>query len=218
MARIVFDLDGTLIDSAPDIHAMANRLLEREGRPIVTYAESRGFVGHGASVFVDRMIQARDLDPKDHPRLLAEFLALYETAVTLTRLYPGVPAALDVLASAGHALGICTNKPIKPTLAVLRHLELEPIFGAILGGDSLTVHKPNPAPLRATFDALPEGPEIYVGDSEVDAETAERAGVPFLLFTEGYRKSPAEALYHMATFDDFDALPGLVAEVLGTGS
>ncbi|MBS8226394.1 phosphoglycolate phosphatase [Vannielia litorea] len=214
MARIVFDLDGTLIDSAPDIHAGANQLLEAEGAEPITLADTRSFIGQGASVFIEKMRAARGIPDSEHARLLAAFVALYETLVTRTEIYPGVVAALEALAAEGHSLGICTNKPLVPCKAVLNHLDLTRFFGVILGGDSLPTHKPDPAPLEAAFAALGDGPEIYVGDSEVDAETARRACVPFLLFTEGYRKTEVEALPHTAAFSDFADLGALVRRLV----
>lgn len=214
MARIVFDLDGTLIDSAPDIHGIANALLGAEGKDPISLDQARDFIGNGASVFVAKMRAAREIADDQHARLLADFIARYDDAVTLTRPYPNVEAALQHLIDEGHALGVCTNKPIRPTKAVLSHLGLDRFFQAFCGGDSLPVHKPEPAPLNAAFDALPEGSEIYVGDSDVDAETAQRAMVPFLLFTEGYRKQPVSVMPHTAAFSDFAELPALIARVL----
>lgn len=214
MARIVFDLDGTLIDSAPDIHGIANLLLEREGLAPISLDEARDFIGNGASVFVQKMRAARGLPESEHSRLLAQFIASYDDAVTLTRPYEGVVDTLASLKAAGHRLGICTNKPIQPCLSVLRHLELDSHFDTFWGGDSLAVHKPDPAPLNAAFDALGQGEEIYVGDSDVDAETAQRAMVPFLLFTEGYRKQAVSMMPHTASFSHFRDLPGLVEHLL----
>ena len=208
--NIVFDLDGTLIDSAPDIHAAANKVLVAEGLPEITLPQARGYVGHGAPVFIQRMRADLGLGEDRQAPLLAAFLELYESAVHLTEPYPGVVAVLESLKVEGHRLGVCTNKPIGPTRAVLAHLGLAQFFDVVLGGDSLPVRKPDPAPLLAAFDALGEGRGVYVGDSEVDAETAERAGVPFFLFTQGYRKTPVEELYHTASFDDFAALPALL--------
>ena len=210
MARIVFDLDGTLIDSAPDIHAGANQLLAAEGAEPITLAQARSFIGQGASVFIEKMRHARAIPDSEHARLLKAFVASYETLVTRTEIYPGVVPALEGLSAAGHSLGICTNKPLVPCRAVLAHLDLTRFFGVILGGDSLPTHKPDPAPLEAAFTALGEGPAIYVGDSEVDAETARRAMVPFLLYTEGYRKTEVQALPHSAAFSHFADLADLV--------
>ena len=210
MARIVFDLDGTLIDSAPDIHAIANAVLAAQGAAPITPEQTRGFIGEGAAVFVARMREARGIPDSEHDRLLAAFIARYDDAVSLTRPYRGVSEALETLLRGGHVLGICTNKPIGPARKVLAHFGLDRFFATVWGGDSLPRRKPDPAPLRAAFDALPEGREIYVGDSEVDAETDRRAGVDFVLFTEGYRKTPVAELPHRAAFSSFEALPGLI--------
>ncbi len=214
MARIVFDLDGTLVDSAPDIRAVANALLAAEGLAPISLPETRAFVGRGLPTFVARMRAARGIAETEQARLLAGFLDRYGAAVTLTRPYPGVAPALDALLAQGHALGICTNKPLVPARALLAHLGLDSRFAVVIGGDSQPAHKPDPAPLHAAFAALGQGPRLYVGDSETDAETAERAGVPFLLFTEGYRHTPAGELPHLAAFAGFAALPDLVRGAL----
>jgi phosphoglycolate phosphatase len=213
-AAIVFDLDGTLIDSAPDIRAIANAVLAEVGAAPITLAETRSFVGNGAPAFVSKMRAARGLPDGLQAELLAAFVARYETAHDLTEVYPGVRDALAGLAGQGHRLGLCTNKPEGPARTVLAHLGLDTAFATLWGGDSLPVRKPDPAPLMAAFAALGPMPRIYVGDSEVDAETAVRAEVPFLLFTEGYRKTPVSGIPHAAAFDDFAALPALVADVL----
>lgn len=210
MARIVFDLDGTLIDSAEDIRAIANRLLAGEGALPLSGAEVRSFIGNGVSVLVARMRAARGLPDSLHARMVADFIACYETAVANTVPYPFVPEALARLRDAGHRLGVCTNKPFAPCRAVLDHVGLGAIFDAVVGGDSLPVLKPDPAPLHATFERLGDGPRLYVGDSETDAETARRAGVRFLLFTEGYRKSDLADIPHTAHFDRFADLPALI--------
>lgn len=217
MARIVFDLDGTLIDSLEDVRGVANAVLAEEGAAPISRAEARDFIGSGTPVFVQRMRAARGIGDSEQDRLLAAFVERYDSAVELTEPYPGVPEALEVLRAAGHRLGVCTNKPISPARAVISHLGLDRFFEVILGGDSTPAHKPDPMPLHATFDGLGEGPRIYVGDSEVDAETARRAEVPFLLFTEGYLKVPEETLMLHSRFPDFAELPARVAAVLGEG-
>jgi phosphoglycolate phosphatase len=210
---VIFDLDGTLIDSVPDIHASANRAFAPLGQSF-SRAEVQGFVGRGAPNLISRLAQSRGLPGTGaaFDDLLARFLEIYEQSHGLTALYPGVPTALDDLARTGARLGICTNKPIGPTRAVLAHFGLG-CFGAVVGGDSLPVKKPDPAPLLHVLDLLGGGPVIFVGDSEVDAETAQAARVPFLLFTEGYRKAPVEAMPHRAAFADFAELPALVAGI-----
>lgn len=208
--RIVFDLDGTLIDSAPDIQGIANAVLADAGAAPITLEETRSFIGEGIHIFVAKMRTARSIPDSEQARLLEQVVARYDDAVTLTRPYPGVVAALEAL-SGDYRLGICTNKLSRPCLAVLRHLRIDGFFGTVWGGDNPLGRKPDPAPLLAAFDQLGDGPRLYVGDSEIDAETARRAGVPFLLFTQGYRKTPVDQLHHAAAFGDFGELPGLVA-------
>ncbi len=210
MARIVFDLDGTLIHSAPDIRTIANSILSEERMELISLDETIDFIGNGASVFIEKMRAARGIPDADHDRLLTVFQDRYETVLELTAPYPNVRESLAHLIVAGHRLGLCTNKPMRATRAVLSHLSLTDPLSVVYGGDSLDKRKPDPAPLLATLDDLGTGPCLYVGDSEVDAETADRAGVPFLLFTEGYRKTPAEDLPHLARFSDFAELPDLV--------
>ncbi|MEL6522905.1 MAG: phosphoglycolate phosphatase [Pseudomonadota bacterium] len=207
---VIFDLDGTLIDSVPDIAAAANAALAVHGVTPLSMTETRGCVGHGATVFVERARALRGLNADLQEPILQAFLARYESAVSLTELYPGVLTALERLAAAGHPMAICTNKPIAPTRKVLAHLKLDQFFSVVVGGDSLPVRKPDPAPLRHAIEGLGGGKVLYVGDSEVDAETAQRADVPFALFTEGYRKVPVEDLCHAHAFDHFDQLAAIV--------
>ncbi|WP_240611086.1 phosphoglycolate phosphatase [Oceaniglobus ichthyenteri] len=211
MGVIIFDLDGTLIDSAPDICAAGNIVLRDQGVAEMDLPEARSFIGSGAPILIERMIAARGLDPALKDTMLAQLLDLYEDAVHLTTLYPGVTDCLDALADAGHILGICTNKPEAPTKSVLRHFDMQDRFGAVFGGDTLPVRKPDPAPLLACHRALGGGPALYVGDSEVDAATAQAAALPFALFTRGYRKTPVDELPHTYVFDHFDALPDIAA-------
>ncbi len=202
---ILFDLDGTLIDSAPDIHAGANAALAKRGLPQITADQARAYVGHGAAIFIERLRNGLGLGPDLQDPLLADFLAIYETAVSLTELYDGVESTLQRLAHNGFALGLVTNKPIGPTRNVVAHFDWQSQFGVVLGGDSLPVRKPDPAPLQAAIETLGCKAPLYVGDSEVDAETAARAGVPFALFTRGYRKAPIAELPHLHAFDSYDA-------------
>lgn len=206
---VIFDLDGTLVDSAPDIHAGVAALLEEEGLPALPFATVRGFIGGGVPVLITRVIRATGLPPERHAEFCARFIARYEEAPAgLTRPYDGVEAALDALSPL--PLGLCTNKPEGATRALLAHLGWERRFSVIVGGDSLPVRKPDPAPLHAAIRQIGGGPVLFVGDSEVDAETAAAAGVPLLLFTQGYRSTPVADLPHRAAFDHWGEMPALV--------
>lgn len=218
MAIVVFDLDGTLIDSAPDIRAAANRMLAEQGIAPLDLPTIVSFIGNGLPKLVERVMARTGLDMARHEELTAVTLAHYNAAATdLTRPYPGVVDALEVLQAAGHVLALCTNKPEAPARLILRNLRLERYFNGVVGGDTLDVKKPDPAPLLHIIRRLGDGPAIYVGDSEVDAETAQRAGVRFALFSQGYRKTPVEAIPHDDLFDDFTALPGIVRAALSEG-
>ncbi|WP_245990226.1 phosphoglycolate phosphatase [Tabrizicola piscis] len=213
--NLIFDLDGTLIDSAPDIHAAANKVFQAKGLEPFPFAVVKGFIGNGVGVLVSRLLAAQGLEPTGplHQDLVASFISLYEEAFDLTAVYPGVCDALQALSAQGHRLGICTNKPEGPARAALRHFGLDRDMRVLIGGDTLPERKPDPAPLLAALAALGPGPALFLGDSEVDAETAHAANVPLALFTEGYRKTPAEAMGAKLIFSDFTALPGLISHI-----
>lgn len=211
---VVFDLDGTLIDSAPDIHACVNSVLTQHDSPLLTLDQVRSFIGGGVDVLWQKIMAAQQLPQDCKADYVAAFMICYQDATQLTRLFPNVVDALGVLADRGHPLGICTNKPLAVTQAILAHLDIAHLFGCVIGGDSVAQRKPHPAPLQATLAGLGADPAdpraIYVGDSEFDAACASAVPVPFLIYSRGYRQTPIEQLPHLAQFDDFACLPGLV--------
>ncbi|HEY6131301.1 MAG TPA: phosphoglycolate phosphatase [Halioglobus sp.] len=217
--NIVFDLDGTLIDSAPDIQSLAATVLGRRGKDELTLEETRAFIGEGSAVFVSRMMAARGIEatPESLASIHEEFVAHYEFAVDKAVFYPGVLDVLDDLKSAGHRLGLCTNKPERPARAVLQYMDMATLFDAVMAGGMIDSRKPEPDMLLHTIQALGGGPTLYVGDSEIDAQTARRAAVPFALYSEGYRKTPVSAMQYDWVFDHFAALPRIVAEAMGEG-
>lgn len=214
--NIVFDLDGTLIDSAPDIQSVAATILRARGKDELTLEQTHSFVGEGSANFVRRMMAARGIEetPKSFTLIHEEFLAHYEFAVDKAVFYPGVVVALTGLKAAGHRLALCTNKPEKPAQAVLQHMGIATLFDAVMAGGMINSRKPEPDMLLHSIQALGGGPALYVGDSEIDAATAQRAAVPFALYSGGYRKASIDEMHHRWVFDSFDALPDIVAEAM----
>ena len=209
--KVIFDLDGTLIDSMPDILAAVNLMLAGEGQPPMERAQVQSYVGNGLPRLMERVMEARGMDLARHLALTRIVLAQYTDGPKLTQVYPGVVEALADLRAAGHVLGVCTNKPERAAAVVLKDLGLAGFFGSVVGGDRMLVNKPDPAPLDLCLQELGGGAAVFVGDSEVDAETAVAAGMPFLLYTEGYRRGPLESLPHRAAFADFADLVGLIS-------
>ncbi|MBU1211490.1 MAG: phosphoglycolate phosphatase [Alphaproteobacteria bacterium] len=212
MTGIVFDLDGTLIESAPAIRDIANALMAELDLPALDVAETRRYIGNGAGRFLEQALQARRAhSPGAFDAQLARFMVLYDAAPpAANQPMPGSSEAIHDLAAAGCKLAICTNKPMQPTRTLLKSFGWDRLFAAVVAGDTLPERKPHPAPLLKAAADLGTTATFYVGDSEVDAATAEAAGLPFLLFAEGYRKSPLSEIRHAASFTAFADLRGLI--------
>jgi phosphoglycolate phosphatase len=207
---LVFDLDGTLVDSIPDLEAALNETLREIGAPALSRAAMRDMVGDGTTALVSRALAASGLPGVLLAERLARFLALYEAApVARSRIYPGVVETLAALRRDGRRLAICTNKPQRATLAVLRGLGLESFFAAIIGGDVLPVKKPDPGHLMGAVAALgaTSGETAMIGDNEHDVSAANAAGIPIILVGYGYARVPLTALPAEIQIDDFTALP-----------
>ena len=207
---ILFDLDGTLVDSVPDLAAAVNKLLAELGRPPLDRGEVAGMVGDGTAKLVERALAARHVGDLPASAALPRFLALYEADATrLTRPYDGVPDTLQRLAAAGYRLAVCTNKPERATRLVLGGLGLEGFFPLVLGGDSLPVRKPDPGPLHAALDGLGVGPgeAAMVGDHRNDVLAARAAGVAAIFARYGYGAASLGTLTPDAAIDRFAALP-----------
>ena len=212
MKAVIFDLDGTLIDTAPDIVAAANRMLRGIGLSDLPFDTVRSFIGDGVPRLVDRVMKDHDIKGLDrHSDLVQSFLQHYNAALAQhSSPYPNLVPMLDALKAEGCALGVCTNKPEAPSREILSAFALDGYFDVVVGGDSLAVKKPDPTPLLHAFDAVSGSLRIFAGDSEVDSETAVRARVSFALFTEGYRKAAIDDVPHDFAFSDFADLPGIV--------
>ncbi len=186
---LIFDLDGTLVDSAPDLATALNGLLAEFGKPALAETTVRAMVGDGAGVLVQRGLQASGLSDADQPAALQRFLALYrDCLIDRTRAYPEVEATLERLQAEGHKLGVCTNKPYDPTQRILKALKLDRFFGAVIGGDSLPKRKPDPEPLLATIAELggATSSAVMIGDSANDVLCARAAAVTAILIPSDY--------------------------------
>lgn len=204
---LVLDLDGTLVDSVPDLAAALNRLMQIRALATFSHAEVAAMVGDGAQVMINRAFAAHDRTPD--PTALADFLADYtENAAVLTRPYPGVPETLHTLVADGWRLAVCTNKPERPARLLLEALNLAPLFAAIGGGDSFPTRKPNPQHLLATIHAAGGNPatSVMVGDHHNDLNAAAGAGIPAIFAAWGYGHSPPPGTISAARFAD---VPGL---------
>lgn len=221
MTALIFDLDGTLVDSAPDIHAAVARMLAEEDAAPLSLQQVRSFIGNGVPALIARVMAARGESPDEFraAELAFRFLRQYEAVpVELTTAFPGAMEALAALAAEGHRIGLCTNKPAGAAHQVLAAFGIDHLFTVVHGGDTLAERKPRPEPLHATLSALGGGSAVYIGDSEVDAAAALAAGMPLLLYTGGYRKTPIEDLPHLAAFDHFNELPELIAALAPSSS
>ena len=187
---VIFDLDGTLIHSAPDLQAAVNIVLNSLGRRSLELQTIVSFIGDGVEKLVERSLQETGvLTDVIHQKALEVFLESYAQNMTpLTHPYPGVVRVLDELHAAGIRLGICTNKPTGPAREICDQLGLARFFDVIVGAEPGQAKKPDPSSLLRCIAKL-EGKRassIYVGDSAVDYETAINAKVPFRLFSGGY--------------------------------
>jgi phosphoglycolate phosphatase len=214
---VVFDLDGTLIDSAEDLRVALNRLLAEEALRPLALAEVVPMIGDGAAKLVERALAAAGGGSSAGalPELTRRFLAHYEPhAARRTRAIPRAAEALTALAAQGLALAICTNKPEQPTRRILAALDLERHFAAVVGGDSVPGRpKPDPAMVLAAVDRLGVASHeaVMIGDAPNDVLAARAAGLPVLLRKGGYTAVPAEDLGADGVFEDFSELAAAIA-------
>lgn len=199
---LAFDLDGTLIDSAPDIAAAVNDLFAELRLPPVALEHIRRWVGDGAPILLERAL-AHVGAAQTSAELFPRFTVHYEAnAVRQTTIYPAVAETLAELAAAGCRMGVCTNKPHAPTLAVLEAFDLMRFFGSVVGGDSMPQRKPQPEPLWRVIAELGGTPTdaVLVGDSAVDLACARAAGVPAIILPSGYGMETPRAEITIADF------------------
>jgi phosphoglycolate phosphatase len=209
---VAFDLDGTLADTAPDLAGALNHALKALGRDIVPPESVRYLVGHGARALLRRGLAATgEASEELVERGFPIFIEYYGNNICDgTRPYPGVEAALDDLSGRGAALALCTNKPERLTHALLGALGWANRFESIVGGDTLAVRKPDPAPLLEAIARAGGGRAAFIGDSITDADTAKAAGIPFIAVSFGFSDRPVEELGAQAIIDGYgELLPAL---------
>jgi len=218
MLTIVFDLDGTLIDTAPDLISTLNLILAGEGLSPVPYDEARRMIGGGAKAMIAKALdsEGRPEAKADLERMFAAFIEHYAAHIAdRSRPFPGLEAALDRLAAEGYRLAVCTNKLEWLAVRLLNTLKLTQHFAVICGQDTFGVMKPDPEILRRTV--LRAGGEldraIMVGDSGTDVRTARAAGVPVIAVNFGYSEVPIASLRPDRIIGAFAELPGAIYEV-----
>jgi len=219
-AVIAFDLDGTLVDTAPDLVGTLNVLLRDEGLPALPLAEARPFIGRGARWLIERGFEAagQHLHPARVQPLFDRFIAHYQDHIAdESRPFPGCEAALDALRDQGAKLVVCTNKLTGLSVSLLEALGLAGRFEAVIGADRAPAIKPDPRHLQVAVDAA--GGEIaraiLVGDAATDAGAARAAKAGLILVSFGYTEIPAADLNPDILIHSFDELPQACMRLLG---
>ncbi len=218
---ILFDLDGTLVDSAPDLASAVNHMLKTLGRETFDDELIRGWVGNGAQVLVKRGLSGKSvIDESIDPALIAEalatFLEYYAQNLSVRTLpYPNVPTTLKDLKSKGYRLALVTNKPFDFIAPLLEGLELADLFELCIWGDSLAKRKPDPMPLLHVCEHLDVSISecVMVGDSKNDILAANAAGMQSIGVTYGYNYGEAISVYEPdSVVDDFSEITTLLGE------
>lgn len=217
---VVFDLDGTLVDTAPDLVASLNHTIAAHGLAPVTYEDLTHLVGHGARAMIERAFRLRGnpLDETELPAMIDRFVEHYLAGMPgESRPYPGLTASLDRLLDAGMKLAVCTNKMESLARPLIDGLNLGGYFAAITGGDTFAVRKPDPAHLTGTVERAGGNirQTVMVGDSLNDLKVAVNAGVPSIGVPFGYSDVPIQTLEPTVLITHYDQLtPDLILSLL----
>lgn len=216
---LAFDLDGTLVDTAPDLIGSLNVVLSEEGLPTVPIQAARTLVGRGARALIEKgfAMAGRPLDDAQTPRLLDRFIEIYRSRIAEeSYAFEELEDALDVLSDAGATLCVCTNKPTDLSNLLLDALGLSPRFAAVVGADAAPKPKPDASHFITAIERAGGDPRraIMVGDSETDVKTARAAGAPVIVVPFGYTETPPENLGGDLLVRRFSELPGAVERLL----
>jgi phosphoglycolate phosphatase len=217
---LIFDLDGTLVDTAPDLLDALNAVLTREGSRQVDLADLNHLVGHGAqAMLAEAFVRTGGAaEPERLPALIETFISHYRAHIAdKSRPYPAVAETLAALREQGARLGVLTNKPQELTIPLLEAVGLAPLFDAIHGAGRYSFTKPDPRVLHHVIDELGGAGEgaIMIGDSATDVATARAANIPVILRACGYTPTPAHALGADAVIEGFEELPAVIEPLLG---
>ena len=209
----IFDLDGTLVDTAPDLAAEINRLLHQRKLEPIDLGEARRFLGNGMRTFATRAFQARQAEISEQE--IALFIDRYiANPVEQSRLYPDVAATLEQLAAARWRMAVCTNKVEAAAIVVLDKLGILSRFDAVCGGDTVALHKPHPEHIEQTLlrAKLPRAQAVMVGDNRADIEASASFGIPCIFAAWGYSEPSigTEATRIATRFRD---IPGVLGEM-----
>ncbi len=215
----VFDLDGTLAETAGDLIGTLNALLTREGLPELPLAEARDLIGAGAKALIARgfAVAGATLTPERHDQLFLDFIAHYGRHICeKSYLYPGLVEALDRLEAEGFRLAVCTNKVEGLAVDLLEKLGIAGRFAAICGRETFPFHKPDPRHITQTIARAGGDPAraVMVGDSRADIDAAKAAGVPVVAVTFGYTDTPVDQLRPDRVISDFAELVGAVEALM----
>lgn len=216
---LVFDLDGTLVDTAPDLVAATNHVLAHVGLPPVTETQLRPYIGHGAKYMVDHALgRAGDtLSEAEHADLLARYFDYYGRNIAVgSRPFEGTVDTLERLRAAGATLAVCTNKMEGMSRALLDALDMTRLFAAIAGRDTLPVNKPDPGHLLGTIEMAGGQAQraVMVGDSRTDIDTAKAARVPVVAVSFGYTDTPVRELGPDVVIDHYSELAAAIAKLI----
>lgn len=213
---LIFDLDGTLVDSVPDLTASLNEVLRARGHAPLTVAEVKPMIGDGVPVLVARGFAARGAGPDEAEAAMPRYTEIYEANATNTsRPFPGVAETLADLRLAGYRTAVCSNKPQRACEIMLRGLGIAGLFDGVAGGDRFAVHKPHPGHLLSLIEALggDAARAAMIGDSENDAASAHAAGLPLFLMSYGYARGDVHALGARRVLERFGDLSAALAEL-----
>ncbi len=214
---IIFDLDGTLVDSAPDITVALNQLLAESNLAPYDLDAVRLMIGAGVKKLVERAFRGRDfmLPPETLIQKTDHMIDLYShRPARQTRAFAGADSLLTRLHQRGVKIALCTNKPYAITLSVLAAFGWDRLFEAVIGGDSAAARKPDPAPLKLALDRMKISAQecLMVGDSAADVKAAQALGMKCFLLRHGYSKTPVDDL---GADQVFDGLEGVHSSLLG---